>query len=159
MGSSYYRCCWHEVSNPLFSWYRQSSSHAKAVYAPKSFFLHAVSLDQAFAHCRMFLTAAIRRCMTRLSVSSLRVALSRPLPVIALVGRYPANKLIGPRLLFRRLAPLLLRDYRELANLSTGCARPEGRYQGVTNSFATMQNIATLHRSTCMPYPHRQRSS
>ena len=159
MGSSYYRCCWHEVSNPLFSWYRQSSSHAKVVYRPKPFFPHAASLDQAFAHCRMFLTAAIRRCMTRISVSSLRVVLSHPLPVVALVGRYPANKLIGPRFLSGRLATLLVRDYRELANLSTGYARPKGRYQGVTNSFATMQSIATLHRSTCMPYPRRQRSS
>ena len=76
-------------------------SIAKAVYAPRGFFLHAASLDQAFAHCRMFLTAATRRCMTRLSVSSLGIVLSHPLPVIALVGRYPANKLIGPRPLFQ----------------------------------------------------------
>src|SRR3989338_10758472 len=95
----------HEVSNPLFFRYRQSSSLTKAVYRPKPFFLHAASLDQAFAHCRMFLTAATRRCMTRISVSSLRNALSRPLPVIALVGRYPSNKLIGPRFLLKRLSP------------------------------------------------------
>src|SRR3989338_2645946 len=93
----YYRSCWHIVRNPLFSWYRQNSSHAKAVYRPKPFFLHAASLDQAFAHCRMFLTAATRRCMTRLSMSSLGVVLSHPLPVVALVSRYLTNKLIGPR--------------------------------------------------------------
>src|SRR3989338_7670218 len=99
----YYRSCWHLVRNPLFSAYHQNFSAAKAVYRPKPFFLHAASLDQAFAHCRMFLTAAIRRCTNRVAVSSLGVALSRPLPVIALVGRYPANKLIGPRLLSKRL--------------------------------------------------------
>ena len=113
---------------------------AKAVYTPKSFFLHAASLDQAFAHCRIFSTAATRRCMDRVSVPSLRATLSRPLPVVALVGRYPANKLIGPRPLSKRLATLLLRDHRELANLSTRCARPWGLYQGVTNSFRTIYN-------------------
>ena len=159
MRSLYYRCCWHRVSNPLFSWYNQSFSHAKVVYRPKPFFLHAASHDQAFAHCRLFLTAAIRRCMTRISVSSLRAVLSHPLPVIALVGRYPANKLIGPRFLSGRLATLLVRDHRELANLSTSCARPKGRYQGVTNSFAGCYCIATITPLTCMPYPRRQRSS
>ena len=81
----------HRVCNPLFSWYRQNSSHAKAVYNPKAFFLHAASLDQAFAHCRIFSTAATRRCTSRVSVSSLGNTLSRPLPVIALVSRYLTN--------------------------------------------------------------------
>ncbi len=67
------------------------SSLATAVYDPKAFILHAVSLDQAFAHCRMFLTAASRRSTSRVSVSSLGARLSPPLPVIALVGRYPPN--------------------------------------------------------------------
>ena len=137
MGSLYYRCCWHRVSNPLFSWYRQNSSHAKAVYDPKAFFPHAASLHQAFAHCGIFSTAATRRCTNRVSVSSLRVVLSHPLPVIALVGRYPANKLIGSRPLPMRLASLPLRDYRELADLSTRCAQHRSTYQDVTNSFAT----------------------
>jgi len=70
---------------------------AKAVYIPKDFFPHAASLDQAFAHCRIFSTAATRRCMNRIAVSSLGAVLSHPLPVIVLVGFYPANKLIGPR--------------------------------------------------------------
>ena len=113
------------------------SSHRKAVYNPKAVFPHAASLDQAFAHCRIFSTAATRRCTNRVSVSSLRVTLSRPLPVIALVGRYPANKLIGSRPLSKCLATLALLHHRELADLSTRCARLEGTYQGVTNSFAT----------------------
>src|SRR3989344_2246095 len=105
----YYRCCWHRVSNPLFSWYRQNSSHAKAVYTPKGFFPHAASLDQAFAHCRIFSTAATRRCTDRISVPSLRAVLSHPLPVIALVSHYLTNKLIGPRPLQKRLTTLILR--------------------------------------------------
>ena len=68
-----------------------SSSPLKAVYIPKNFFLHAASLDQAFAHCRIFSTAATRRCTDRVSVPSVEVMLSHLLPVIALVGRYPTN--------------------------------------------------------------------
>ena len=58
---------------------------------PKHFILHAASLDQAFAHCRIFSAAATRRCMDRFSVPSVGVTLSGPLGVIALVGFYPAN--------------------------------------------------------------------
>ena len=159
MGSSYYRCCWHEVSNPLFFRYRQNSSLTKAVYGPKPFFPHAASLDHTFAHCRIFSSAATRRCMDRIAVPSLRAVLSHPLPVIALVGHYPANKLIGPRPLPKRIATLPVKDHRELVRLSANYARLRSTYQGVTNSFATMQSIATLHRSTCMTYPCRQRSS
>ena len=39
--------------------------------------------------------------MDRVAVPSLGVTLSRPLPVIALVGRYLTNKLIGPRPLLK----------------------------------------------------------
>ena len=159
MGSSYYRCCWHEVSNPLFFRYNQSFSLTKAVYRPKPFFPHAASLDHTFVHCRIFSSAATRRCMDRISVPSLRVVLSHPLPVIALVGHYPANKLIGPRPLPKRIASLPVKDHRELVRLSANYTRLRSTYQGVTNSFATMQNIAILHRSTCMTYPCRQRSS
>src|SRR3989338_4237017 len=88
--SLYYRCCWHRVSNLLFLRYRQNSSLKKGVYTPKGFILHAVSLGQAFAHCRRFLTAATRRCGSRVSVSLWLIDLSIQLPVIALVGRYPA---------------------------------------------------------------------
>ena len=159
MGSLYYRCCWHRVSNPLFSWYRQNSSHAKAVYDPKAFFPHAASLDQAFAHCRIFSTAATRRCTNRVSVSSLKVVLSHLLPVIALVSHYLTNKLIGPRPLPKCIATLLLRDHRVLANLSTSYPRLRSTFQGITNSFAGCFCIATKAPLTCMPYPRRQRSS
>ena len=58
---------------------------------PKHFILHAASLDQAFAHCRIFSSAATRRCMGRISVPSVGVTLSGPLGVIALVSRYLTN--------------------------------------------------------------------
>ena len=62
---TYYRGCWHVVSRGFFLWYRPLSSHRKAVYTPKSVFLHAALLGQACAHCRKFLTAASRRSLGR----------------------------------------------------------------------------------------------
>ncbi len=66
-------------------------SAAKALYNPKAFFVHAASLDQAFAHCPKFQTAASRRSLGRVAVPVWRINLSVPLPVIALVGFYPTN--------------------------------------------------------------------
>ena len=86
-----YRSCWHGVSRCFFLWLSQCSSHMKGVYNPKAFIPHAASLRQAFAHCAIFPTAAIRRCRGRVSVPVWPVNLSVRLPVIALVGRYPAN--------------------------------------------------------------------
>ncbi len=54
-------------------------------------------LRQAFAHCGIFVAAAIRRCPGSVSVPMCQIALSRLVPVEALVGRYPTNKLIGNR--------------------------------------------------------------
>ena len=71
------------------------SSLRKGVYNPKAFILHAASLDQAFAHCPIFPTAASRRSLDRVSVPVWLIVLSDQLPVIALVGFYPTNKLIG----------------------------------------------------------------
>ena len=83
-----------------------ASSQRKELYTPKGFFVHVTSLRQAFAHCGRFSTAASRRSMARIAVPFLGVALSRPLPVIALVSLYLANKLIGRRPFPKRLAPL-----------------------------------------------------
>ena len=67
----------------------------KAVYNPRAFFPHAALLRQAFAHCARFPTAASRRSLGRVSVPVWLIILSDQLPVDALVGRYPTNKLIG----------------------------------------------------------------
>ena len=70
------------------------SSLIKEVYNPKAFFLHAALLGQACAHCPIFPTAASRRSLGRVSVPMWPVNLSVRLLIVALVGRYPANKLI-----------------------------------------------------------------
>ncbi len=67
------------------------------VYGPKPFIPHAASLHQAFAHCEKFSTAATRRCLDRVSVPVWLVVLSDQLPVLGLVGRYPANYHDRPR--------------------------------------------------------------
>ena len=72
-----------------------TSSRLKAVYNPKAFIPHAALLHQASAHCAIFPTAASRRSLGRISVPVWPVALSGRLPVDALVGHHPTNKLIG----------------------------------------------------------------
>ena len=71
------------------------SSLLKAVYNPRAFIPHAALLRQAFAHCAIFLTAASRRSLGRVSVPVWLIILSDQLPVDALVSRYLTNKLIG----------------------------------------------------------------
>lgn len=69
-------------------------SPSTGVYNPKAFILHAASLGQACAHCRRFSTAASRRSLGSVSVPVCRATLARPVGIDALVGHYPANKLI-----------------------------------------------------------------
>ncbi len=54
----------------------------------RCFFLHAAWLDQACAHCPIFLTAASRRSLVRVSVPVWGISLSGPLPIVATVSRY-----------------------------------------------------------------------
>ncbi len=70
------------------------SSRLTGVYDPKAFILHAALLRQAFAHCAKFLTAASRRSLDRVSVPVWLIILSDQLTIVALVGHYPANKLM-----------------------------------------------------------------
>ena len=86
----------------LLLWVPSISSPLKAVYNPKAFIPHAALLRQAFAHCAIFPTAASRRSLGRVSVPVWLIVLSDQLPVDALVGRYPANKLIGREALPKR---------------------------------------------------------
>ena len=110
LGPLYYRGCWHRVSRPFLlryyqlqvSYYPQHCSLMTGVYNPKTFILHAASLDQGFPHCQKFSTAATRRCLGRVSVPVWLVVLSDQLPVNALVSRYLTNKLIGRGLLKKR---------------------------------------------------------
>ncbi len=63
----------------------------KVLYNPQAFFTHAALLDQACAHCPIFPTAASRRSLGRVSVPVWLIILSDQLPIVALVGLYPAN--------------------------------------------------------------------
>ena len=70
------------------------SSLSIELYNPKAFFIHAAWLGQSFLHCPIFLAAASRRSLDRVSVPAWLIVLSDQLWIIALVGRYPTNKLI-----------------------------------------------------------------
>ncbi len=67
----------------------------KELNNPKAFFTHAALLDQGCPHCPIFPTAASRRSLGRVSVPVWLIILSDQLPIVALVSRYPTNKLIG----------------------------------------------------------------
>ncbi len=66
----------------------------KVLCNPQAFFTHAALLHQACAHCAIFPTAASRRSLDRVSVPVWLIILSDQLQIVALVGRYPTNKLI-----------------------------------------------------------------
>ena len=121
---------------------------AKEVYNPKAFIPHAASRRQTFVHCARFPVAATRRCTGRVSVPFWGVTLSRPLPVVALVGHYPTNKLMGDRLLSRHVVTRFQLDsYAVLAPLSRGYSPPRGRFLSYTQPFATspLRDSSHLH--------------
>ena len=114
-----YRGCWHVISRCFFPPYSHrdgipsapSSSRGKGLYNLPASLVHAASLRQASAHCGIFLAAASRRSLGRISVPMCPSALSGRVPVIATVGRYPAVWLMGrgppPRRARRRFPPAL----------------------------------------------------
>ena len=109
-------------------------------------YLHAALLRQAFAHCGKFPTAASRRSLGRVSVPVWLIILSDQLLIVALVGHYPTNKLIGRRLLQRRITALSLSSYAVLAPVSRSYPVEMGRFPRVTHPSAT----PLAGRSTCM---------
>ncbi len=72
------------------------------LYDPKALITHTALLRQGFPHCARFLTAASRRSLDRVSVPVWLVILSDQLAIVALVGRYPANKLMARGLLSKQ---------------------------------------------------------
>src|SRR3569833_1924188 len=108
-----------------------ASSLSKEVYNPKAFIPHAASLHQASAHCAIFPTAASRRSLGRVSVPVWPVALSGRLPVVALVGHHPTNKLIGREPIPDRKTfhthPCERMSYPVLAPVSEGYPKVQGR--------------------------------
>ena len=137
------------------------SSLPTALYNPKAFITHAASLDQAFAHCPIFPTAASRRSLGRVSVPVWLIILSDQLRIVALVSRYLTNKLIRRRLLqqheVRRSPAFPLGAYAVLARISPGYPPLLGRFLRVTHPSATRRHQghpegipAVRYRSTCM---------
>ncbi len=81
----------------------------KGFYIPKNFIIHAALLRQSFDHCAIFPTAASRRSLGRISVPVWPFTLSGRLLIVALVGRYPTNKLIRRGIILRCIAALIMR--------------------------------------------------
>ncbi len=141
---TYCRGCWHVVSRSLFRQGRHRTRYWRALILPalkdftiqRTFIVHAASLRQAFAHCGRFLAAASRRSLGRVSVPMWPVTLSGRLPIVALVGRYPTNKLMGRGLISMRQAlrspPLTLHACAQaphpvLIHVSMGYPRHRGK--------------------------------
>ena len=116
--------------------YAAVSSLPTGLYNPKAFITHAALLDQACAHCPKFPTAASRRSLDRVSVPVWLIILSDQLSVLGLVGRYPANYLMGRGLISRR-HPCEHRFLSQAAAQKTlsGISPPFGRL------FQTMRQI------------------
>ena len=66
----------------------------------RAFILHAAWLHQSFLHCAIFLTAASRRSLVRVSVPVWGITLSGPLSIVVLVSLYLPNKLIERMLIY-----------------------------------------------------------
>ncbi len=72
------------------------------LYDPRAFITHTALLRQGLPHCARFLTAASRRSLDRVSVPVWLIILSDQLAIVALVGRYPTNKLMARGLIPKR---------------------------------------------------------
>ena len=121
--------------------------------------LHATWLVQALAHWPIFLTAASRRSLDRVSVPMWGTFLSEPLPIVALVGRYPANKLMGRIPILYQLI-FICRSHAEkqthpvLNSLSGDYPGVKGRldtrYSPVRRSPSNSAKLSPCCPSTCM---------
>ena len=109
-----YRGCWHVVSRGLFTGYRHHtvipsgaySSPAKELYNLSAFFIHAASLRQTSVHCGIFLAAASRRSLGRISVPMCPFTLSGRIPIWLLsLFRHSRSASSGITRYFYRLSP------------------------------------------------------
>ncbi len=88
-----------QLTSSLTGINRKDFLTAESALQPQAFFTHAALLDQAFAHCPIFPTAASRRSLGRVSVPVWLIILSNQLLIVALVSHYLTNKLIRNRLI------------------------------------------------------------
>ena len=126
----------------------------KEVYNPKAVIPHAALLDQASAHCPIFPTAASRRSLGRVSVPVWPVTLSGRLPVEALVGHYPTNKLIGREHIPHR------KNFPQSSMQNSVISGIRPRFRGLSQSGGQITHVLLTrsplvypevpYRSTCM---------
>jgi hypothetical protein len=124
-----------------------SSSPGKGLYNPKAFVTHAASLDQACAHCPRFPTAASRRSLGRVSVPVWPIILSDRLPIEALVGHYPTNKLIGRGPIPGRGFPLSPMVVSGISRSFPRLSRTPGQ---VPTRYSPVRHSPRKGRATCM---------
>ena len=127
---------------------RHVSFRTKVLYNPKAFFTHAALLDQAFAHCPKFQTAASRRSLGRVSVPVWLIILSDQLPIDALVGHYPTNKLIGRRLLNRRRQSAF--DPQVSCGISSSFPPLSPTHGQIPTRYSPVRHCRLPGRATCM---------
>jgi hypothetical protein len=108
----------------------------KELYNPKAFITHAAWLDQAFAHCPIFPTAASRRSLGRVSVPVWLIILSDQLLIVALVRPLP-HQLANPRGPSFSDKSFPRRAYTVLAQVSLSYSVPKGTFPRVTHPSAT----------------------
>jgi hypothetical protein len=139
----------------LLLWVPSISFPLKGVYDPRAFIPHAALLRQAFAHCARFPTAASRRSLGRVSVPVWLVVLSDQLPVDALVGRYPTNKLIGREPLPKRKTFLVMPcDLTRASGIRPGFPGLSQTWGQVAHVLLTRSPLA-LHRCCHRMVPAR----
>ena len=118
--------------------------------------LHAAWLRQTSVHCAIFLTAASRRSLVRVSVPVWGTTLSGPLDIVALVSRYLTNQLMSrmPIINHRNFNPDnhgVSEYYGVLIRISPGYPPVKGRlhtrYSPVRHSC---NHRSGPYRSTCM---------
>ena len=115
----------------------------------RAFVLHAAWLDQPSGHCPIFLTAASRRSLDRVSVPMWGTFLSEPLLIVGLVGRYPANCLIRREPIrnhrsfqLMEMPPLVLRDISRRFQRLSPC------YGHVAHALLTLPPVAARSIAT-----------
>ena len=130
------------------------SSLTTEFYDPKAFITHAALLRQTFVHCGRFPTAASRRSLGRVSVPVWLIILSDQLPVFALVGHYPTNKLIGRGPIpHRKSFPPHTMQHAVLSGIRPsfpGLSRSGGQVTHVLLTRSPLVYPEGPYRSTCM---------
>ena len=109
----------------------------------RAVFPHAAWLDQPSGHCPIFLTAASRRSLDRVSVPMWGTFLSEPLAIVGTVGRYPAVYLMSREPIRdhrsfqqKTMQPLLLWEIRRrFHRLCPGCGQ-------VAHALRTLSPVA-----------------